>query len=127
MEPEISVVVPLRNESANVLPLAERIFAALNKVSNDVELILVDDSSSDNTWQQILQARQAHPNLRAIRHPHNRGQSAVFWTGFKVSHGKILATLDGDLQNDPADLPRMLALLADCDMVYNVRTKRTDN
>jgi glycosyltransferase involved in cell wall biosynthesis len=127
MEPEISVVVPLRNESANVLPLAERIFAALDKASGGVELILVDDASSDDTWQQILKARQTHPRLRAFRHSQNRGQSAALWTGFKVSHGKILATLDGDLQNDPADLPRMLALLADCDMVCGVRTNRADN
>lgn len=126
MEPEISVVVPLRNESANVLPLIERIFAALDKVSGGVELILVDDASSDDTWQQILRARQAYHGLRAFRHSQNQGQSTALWTGFKASQGKILATLDGDLQNDPADLPRMLALLADCDMVCGVRTKRAD-
>jgi dolichol-phosphate mannosyltransferase len=127
MEPEISVIVPLRNESGNVLPLAERIFATLDRASGGVELILVDDASSDDTWQQILQARQVHPRLRAFRHSQNRGQSAALWTGFKASHGEILATLDGDLQNDPADLPRMLALLADCDMVCGVRTNRADN
>jgi len=127
MEPQISVVVPLRNESANVLPLTERIFAALEKVAGGVELILVDDASNDNTWEQILKARQAYPGLRAIRHSQNLGQSTALWTGFKASHGKILATLDGDLQNDPADLPRMLALLADCDMVCGVRTRRADN
>jgi len=127
MEPEISVVVPLRNESANVLPLTERIFAALDKASGGIELILVDDASSDDTWQRILESRQAHPRLRAFRHSQNLGQSAALWTGFRASHGKILATLDGDLQNDPADLPRMLALLADCDMVCGVRTNRADN
>ena len=127
MEPEVSVVVPLRNESANVLPLTERIFVALDKTSKTVELILVDDASSDDTWQQILRARQAHPRLRAFRHSQNRGQSAALWTGFRAIQGRILATLDGDLQNDPADLPRMLALLADCDMVCGVRTNRADN
>ena len=127
MEPEISIVVPLRNESANVLPLTERIFAALDKVSGGVELILVDDASSDDTWQQILRARQAYHGLRAFKHSRNHGQSTALWTGFRASSGKVLATLDGDLQNDPADLPRMLALLADCDMVCGVRTKRADN
>jgi dolichol-phosphate mannosyltransferase len=126
MQPEISVVVPLRNESANVLPLIERIFAALDKVSGGFELILVDDASSDDTWQQILRARQAYHGLRAFRHSQNQGQSTALWTGFKASQGKILATLDGDLQNDPTDLPRMIALLADCDMVCGVRTKRAD-
>jgi len=127
MEPQISVVVPLRNESANVLPLTERIFAALGNTSGGVELILVDDASSDNTWEQILQARQTYPGLRAIRHSQNKGQSAALWTGFRGSHGNIIATLDGDLQNDPADLPRMLASLSDCDMVCGVRTRRADN
>jgi dolichol-phosphate mannosyltransferase len=127
METEISVVVPLRNESANVLPLSERIFAALNKISGGVELILVDDASTDDTWQQILRARQAYPGLRAFRHSQNLGQSAALWTGFRASQGNILATLDGDLQNDPADLPRMLPLLGDCDMICGVRTKRADN
>jgi dolichol-phosphate mannosyltransferase len=127
MEPQISVVVPLRNEGANVLPLAERIFAALEKISGGVELILVDDASNDDTWEQILQARQAYPGLRAFRHSQNHGQSTALWTGFRASHGKVLATLDGDLQNDPADLPRMFSLLADCDMVCGVRTNRADN
>jgi dolichol-phosphate mannosyltransferase len=127
MAPEISVVVPLRNESANVLPLTQRIFAALEKNSGGVELILVDDASGDDTWEQILQARQAHPGLRAIRHSQNRGQSAALWTGFRASQGKVIATLDGDLQNDPADLPHMIALLADCDMVCGVRTRRADS
>src|ERR1043165_4147800 len=126
MEPEISVVVPLRNESANVLPLTERIFAAFEKNSGGVELLLVDDASIDDTWQQILRVRQAYHGLRPIRHPQNRGQSAALWTGFKASRGKIIATLDGDLQNDPADLPMMLSLLKDCDMVCGVRTKRAD-
>jgi dolichol-phosphate mannosyltransferase len=127
MEPQISVVVPLRNESANVLPLSERIFAALKKISGGVELILVDDASGDNTWEQILRARQTYPGLRAFRHSQNHGQSAALWTGFRASNGKIIATLDGDLQNDPADLPRMFTLLADCDMVCGVRTNRADN
>jgi len=127
MEPEISVIVPMRNESANVLPLTERIFGALYKISGGVELVLIDDASSDDTWQQILRARQAYHGLRAVRHSQNRGQSAALWTGFKASGGKIVATLDGDLQNDPADLPRMIALLAECDMVCGVRTKRADN
>src|SRR5258708_33779618 len=102
MEPEISGVVPLRNESANVPPLTQRIFAALEKLSGGAELILVDDASSDDTWQQILGARQTFPGLRAVRHSQNLGQSAALWTGFRASHGKILATLDCVLQNYPA-------------------------
>src|ERR1051326_7832978 len=79
MEPEISVIVPLRNESGNVLPLAERIFATLDRASGGVELILVDDASSDDTWQQILQARQVHPGRRALWHSPNRCQKPPPW------------------------------------------------
>jgi dolichol-phosphate mannosyltransferase len=62
-----------------------------------------------------------------LRHAANAGQSASLWTGFNACRGEVIATLDGDLQNDPADLPRMLELLADCDMVTGVRTRRADD
>ncbi len=124
---EISIVVPLRNESPNVLPLAQQVFAALAGQAQAVELILVDDGSVDDTWKQILAARQADPRVRGLRHHHSAGQSAALWTGFKASHGSVLATLDGDLQNDPADLPRMLAQIHACDLVCGVRSKRQDN
>ncbi len=127
MEPEISIVVPLFEESENVAPLAQRILTAFQNESRPIELILVDDGSRDDTWQRILTVRQADPRVRAIRHLQNAGQSASLWTGFKASRGAIVGTLDGDLQNDPADLPRMLALLTTCDLVCGVRTKRMDN
>jgi len=125
--PEISVIAPLWNERANVLPLVEQVFKALAKESRPIELLLVDDASSDGTWEQILEAQRAEPRVRAIRHVRNRGQSAALWTGFTASKGAILATLDGDLQNDPADFPAMLAALASADLVCGVRTKRADN
>src|SRR3989442_15784057 len=116
MDPEISVIVPLRDESANVLPLTQGIFTAFSGRSEKIELILVDDGSTDDTWQRIQEACRVRAGLRGLRHARNAGQSAALWTGFKASHGPIIATLDGDLQNDPADLPGMLNLLADCDM-----------
>ncbi len=125
--PELSVVVPLWNESPNVLPLARSIFKALGEPPRNLELILVDDASTDQTWQQILQARQADPRVRAVRHLRHAGQSAGLWTGFTVARAQVIATLDGDLQNDPADLPRLLAELESCDMVCGVRTRRMDS
>jgi len=125
--PEISVVVPLRNEGPNILPLATAIFNALRQEPRGLELILVDDGSSDDTWQRILEARRADPRVRALRHPRSHGQSAALWTGFQAARGSVIATLDGDLQNDPADLPGMLAELATCDLVCGVREKRMDN
>jgi dolichol-phosphate mannosyltransferase len=128
VSPEISVVIPLHNESPNVLPLVERVFAALGNHPGGIELVLVDDGSTDDTWTKIEHARGADVRLRPVRHARASGQSAALFTGFKNSRGPIIATLDGDLQNDPADLPAMLKLLNDgVDMVCGVRAKRMDN
>ena len=123
--PAISIVVPLRNEGDNVQPLARQILAALQ--GRDLELILVDDASIDDTWQQILDSQKLEPRIRALRHSRQSGQSAALWTGFSASRGSIIATLDGDRQNDPADLPRLVAELAAADLVCGVRTTRQDN
>jgi glycosyltransferase involved in cell wall biosynthesis len=125
--PELSVIAPLWNEEENVLPLAAQVFESLRHERRRLELILVDDASTDSTWDRILQAQRTDPRVRAIRHTHNSGQSAALWTGFLSSRGGILATLDGDLQNDPADLPRMIEALNSADLVCGVRTKRMDN
>ena len=109
--PDISVIAPLWNEQDNVGPLAEQVFAVFEKERRPIELILVDDASTDRTWEEILKAQRADSRVRAIRHARNSGQSAALWTGFSASRAGIIATLDGDLQNDPADLPRLLALL----------------
>ncbi len=125
--PEISVIAPFWNEEPNVQPLAEQVFAALAKETRPIELILVDDASTDGTWEKILEVQRLEPRVRAVRHSRNSGQSAALWTGFSASRGAILATLDGDLQNDPADFPRMLAALATADLICGVRTKRMDS
>lgn len=124
---ELSLVVPLYNESENVLPLARRVFEVFAHDRRSLELILVDDGSTDATWQQMLAARQMDPRVRALRHLKRSGQSAALWTGWQASHGEVIGTLDGDLQNDPADLAAMLSALSDCDLVCGVRTKRQDN
>lgn len=125
--PALSVVVPLHNESPNVLPLAQRIFQALPNPQGGLELLLVDDASTDDTWTQILAARKTFPAIRPVRHQRQAGQSAALWTGFRNSRGSVIATLDGDLQNDPADLAPMLSRLSEYDMVCGARTKRADN
>src|SRR5690242_1908277 len=105
--PEISVIAPFWNERDNVLPLVQQVLAVFRNDPRPIELILVDDASSDGTWEKILEAQRVEPRVRAIRHLRNRGQSAALWTGFTASQGAIIATLDGDLQNDPAEFPRM--------------------
>jgi len=127
MRPEISVVVPLYNEAGNVEPLARRILAALAAAAQSIELVLVDDGSTDDTWERILVAQHADARIRGIHHPTNLGQSAALFSGFRASQGSVIATLDGDLQNDPADLPRMLVELERCDLVCGVRTARADS
>jgi len=125
--PEISVVVPFWNEEQNVVPLAEQVFQAFLNEPRGLELILVDDASTDGTWQQMLRAQQLEPRVRAVRLLQHNGQSAALWAGFSASRGAIIATLDGDLQNDPSDLPRMIHELTRYDLVCGVRTKRMDN
>ena len=126
MTPAISVVVPLYNEARNVQPLVGKIFDSFRQEKHPIEVILVDDGSTDDTWPEILKARRADTRIRALRHRSQSGQSAALWTGFQASRGEVIATLDGDLQNDPADLPRMLAELATYDMVCGVRVGRKD-
>ena len=126
MAPEISIVVPLFNEAPNVLPLTRRILEAFGD-RRDLELLLVNDGSNDETWDRILEAGRADARVRGVRHERSCGQSAALWTGFMHSRAPVVATLDGDLQNDPADLPRMLGMLDQCDMVCGVRTRRADN
>jgi dolichol-phosphate mannosyltransferase len=124
--PVISIIAPLWNENPNVLPLAERVFQAFAGEKRAIELILVDDASTDGTWEKILEAHSGDGRVRPVRHVKQSGQSAALCTGFKVSRGEIIATLDGDLQNDPADFPRMLSALQDNDMVCGVRMRRMD-
>jgi dolichol-phosphate mannosyltransferase len=127
MEPEISVVVPLHDEGPNIAPLVRQIFSALQHESRGIEVILVDDGSGDDTWDRILEVWGADSRVRALHHPRRSGQSAALWTGFKASRAGLILTLDGDLQNDPADLPRLLAELTHCDLVCGVRVERRDN
>jgi dolichol-phosphate mannosyltransferase len=127
MQPDISIIVPLFNEVDNVAPLAGQILAALKSEPRPLELVLVDDASTDGTWDKIIAAHAADPRVRGLRHTRNTGQSAALWTGFRNSTAPIIMTLDGDLQNDPADLPRLLAGLKEYDVVCGMRVARQDN
>ncbi len=104
---ELSVVVPVKNEAENILPLLDEIHAALQgKV--EFEVVYVDDGSDDSTPQALTQAADIHPRLRVVRHRTSCGQSQAVATGVRHAAGTLIATLDGDGQNDPADLPAML-------------------
>lgn len=105
---QISVVVPVHNEEDNILPLAREIKdALLNK--HVFEIIYVDDGSTDKTYSRLIEAMQEIPELRVLRHKKSCGQSQAVATGVKYAEAEIIATLDGDGQNDPADIPNMFA------------------
>ena len=127
MNRELSIVVPVLNEEANVMPLVAEVRRAFQDTAVDYEVVFVDDGSTDGTWNKIATARLTDPRVRGIRHPRNAGQSAALWTGIQATTSPVIATLDGDLQNDPADLPRLLAELEQVDFVCGVRTKRQDS
>ena len=119
--PAISVVVPLYNEEGNVAELQRQIEAAL--ATRDYEIVLVDDASTDNTLSNIPGGER----VRVIQFEKNSGQSAAMHAGIHNARGDVIVTLDGDLQNDPADIPAMITMLNQgWDLVCGYRQKRKD-
>lgn len=129
--PAMSVVVPLLNEAENVVPLVAEIAQALAGRA-DAEIVCVDDGSGDGTADRVRTAMRTIPSLRLVRHARRAGQSAAIVTGVRFARGDVVVTLDGDGQNDPADIPRLLdAWLAEADretlMIVGWRTRRRDS
>ena len=105
--PELSVVVPVFNERDNIPPLLAEIAAAL-RGRVDFEVIYVDDDSSDDSRAVLAAQKASYPELRVLHHVSRSGQSTAVWNGVRAARGNWIATLDGDGQNDPADIPRLL-------------------
>lgn len=122
----ISVVVPAYNEAESLPALLEEIASALATVGEAWEIVVVDDGSTDETREVLAALRPHLANLRVIRLRRNAGQSAAFLAGFEAAHGAIVVALDADLQNNPADIPRMLRHLPEYDAVLGVRRRRCD-
>src|SRR6476660_466621 len=106
--PELSVVMPVHNEAENLAPLLSEISAALDG-SFDYEVVTVDDGSNDGSGERLESLRQEFPRLRVVHHAHRSGQSAALVSGVEAARGPWVATLDGDGQNNPADIPRLVA------------------
>lgn len=106
---EVTVVVPVHNEEGNVDPLLEKIVEALDLF--EFEIVCVDDGSTDATPQRLAAAMSVYPQLRVLRQTRNCGQSTALHTGVRAARASRIATLDGDGQNDPADIPRLLEIL----------------
>ena len=124
----LSVVVPLYNEEASVPLLVEKLLAALRPLKRPFELVLVDDGSKDGTQAVLRDLAWRVPELVAVLLRRNYGQTAAMAAGFDASGGEVIVTLDGDLQNDPADIPLLLNRLEqdDLDLVSGWRQKRQD-
>jgi glycosyltransferase involved in cell wall biosynthesis len=123
---EVSVVIPLRDEEANVDPLLDELIPACEASGRSFEWILVDDGSQDATCARLAARVRQDPRLRLIRFTRNFGQSAAFTAGFGAARGQVVVTFDGDLQNDPTDIPRLLPLTECADVVCGWRRSRQD-
>lgn len=128
---DLSIVVPVKNEEENIEPLVREICTALEGLL-EYEIVYVDDGSSDKTWERLVGVGQRLPQLRIIRLRRNCGQSTAIHVGVEAARSPLIATLDGDGQNDPADIPRLLEVLKSADsppglqLVIGHRRKRQD-
>ncbi|MEM6327964.1 MAG: glycosyltransferase family 2 protein [Bacteroidota bacterium] len=127
MRPDLSVVVPVFNEAESLPELADAIRDALTRAGLAFEVWLVDDGSTDGSWEAIARLGEADGRFGGVRFRRNYGKSAALAAGFERAHGRYVATLDADLQDDPAELPAMVATLeAGADLVSGWKKKRHD-
>lgn len=124
---ELSLVIPAYNEQDTIDPLLARIAEVFENADYSFEAIVVDDGSTDRTLELLKAAKTKKPWLRILTFDRNHGQTAAMSAGFRAAGGRIVATLDADLQNDPAEVPRLMKMLSDeVDAVVGWRQKRQD-
>jgi dolichol-phosphate mannosyltransferase len=126
--PYLSLVIPAYNEQENIPTLLQRVGCALSQIQKPFEVIIIDDGSSDDTPRLLEEEMEKYQWLRVIRMEKNSGQSAAFEAGFETARGEVIATIDADLQNDPEEIPRLLAMLNEknVDMISGWRKERQD-
>ena len=127
--PRLSVVIPMYKEQDNVTPMLEGVHKGLSSYPGEWELIVVDDGSTDDTGPRLVrEAAKFGPHVRVLRFARNHGQTAAMQAGIDAARGEIIATLDGDLQNDPADIPKLVdeMLKRDLDLIQGKRINRQD-
>ena len=127
MNVALTIVIPVYNEEANVELLLGRLAGIVPKLPSPAEVMIVDDGSGDSTVLKLIEGRKKYPWLKVIELRRNFGQHAATYAGFDHAKGGIVVTLDGDLQNDPADIPKLLEKMAEgYDVVCGWRTDRRD-
>ena len=125
--PDVSIVIPVYNEEENLEPLVEEIDATLRATGITFEILLVDDGSADRSPELIAAMAKARTEVRGLRFKANRGQTAAFDAGFRHAGGKVVVTMDADLQNDPRDIPALLAAMRGHDAAVGYRRERRDS
>ena len=126
--PDVSVVVPIFNEESSVDELYRRTVAALEQTARSFELIFVDDGSRDGTFAKLEQLHAADPRVRVVRFKRNFGQHPAMHAGLSRARGEVLVTMDGDLQNEPEDIPKLVAAVeAGSDVASGRRARRLDS
>ena len=126
---DLSIVISLFNEAESLDELLERIHAELSEKQLKYEVIMVDDGSTDGSWEKICALKQTYGNVRGIRFRRNYGKSAALYCGFEAAEGNIVVTMDADLQDDPAEIPEMMRMIREdgYDLVSGWKKKRYDN
>jgi glycosyltransferase involved in cell wall biosynthesis len=128
MNPELSLVIPIRNESPNIDALYVEIKEALERWGRSYEVLAIDDGSTDDSYERLVRCQRQDSRWRIIRFRRNFGQTAAFAAGFRHARGRLIATADGDLQNDPRDLPGMIHRIEEGnDIVCGWRKDRKDS
>ncbi len=121
-----SVVIPLKDEESNIEDLILELEPVMKSIGQPWELICIDDGSTDNTLPLLTRLQQERPHIKVIAFTKNFGQSSAFDAGFKAAEGEFVITLDGDRQNDPRDIPKLIGAMNGFDMVCGRRVARKD-
>jgi len=122
----VSIVVPLYNEEENIVPLYNALRSTMDATGSNYEIIFVDDGSTDRTFELIRKLREKDPKVRALSFRRNFGQTAAFKAGFDHARGDVIVSIDGDMQNDPRDIPKLLSMIGEYDIVSGWRRRRKD-
>lgn len=123
---KLSIVIPVYNELHNLDELYKRNVAVIKQIGKEYEIVFVDDGSRDGTLEKLLEIKKADDNVKIVSFAKNQGQTAAMDAGFKHATGDVIVTMDGDLQNDPVDIPVLLKELENFDTVVGWRHKRND-
>lgn len=124
---DLTVLIPVYNEEENIVPLVEELMPVLDALGKSFEVLFVDDGSTDGTWRLLGEMQARRPGIRLVKFARNFGKMPALAAGFERARGDIVVIMDGDLQNDPHDIPALLARIPPYDLVLGRRARRRDS